>query len=250
MQTYLAFDIGNSTTKVGLFEGEHLRSIWRFPTTDLTRNDGSWMAELPKTKDIFIGWINVSSELELDQLPIWREWERVPTFIHIDHRYPFPIRNAYQTPETLGTDRVVGIIGARTQFPDAPLLVIDIGTAITYDCLSEHNVFLGGGISPGMSMRFKALHTFTAQLPEVDEKGNISLIGNTTIDSIRSGVVNGIAAEINGIIQGYYREIGDRLRLILTGGDMDFFEKRINYPNFAEGNLVLLGLHTLLLNHT
>lgn len=158
-----------------------------------------------------------------------------------------PIINNYATPQTLGYDRLAAAAGANLRFPDSPVLIIDMGTAIKYDFITAAGAFKGGIISPGMQMRFKALHTFTKKLPLLEPDGIPPLVGDSTAACIRSGVINGIIAEVNGIIERY-NQYPD-LRVVLCGGDAAFFESQIKYPKFAASNLVLEGLNRILLHN-
>ncbi len=250
LQQFLVLDTGNSATKIGYFSGDQLVEVWRVSTQALIAGRAPFTQLLSRDMDLKVGWINVAADIEMSQLEIWNHFRKKPVFVRIDAQYPFPVVNKYETPLTLGSDRITGVIGARSLFTSVALLVIDIGTAITYDYMTDNDLYLGGGISPGMSMRFKSLHAFTAKLPLVEAQKNIPLIGNTSADSIRSGVVHGISTELNGIIQAYHHEVGEHMKIVLTGGDMPFFEKRIKYPNFTEQHLVLIGIKTLLSDHS
>jgi type III pantothenate kinase len=153
--------------------------------------------------------------------------------------------NKYNTPETLGKDRLAGVVGAMQLMPASDILVIDAGTALTYDIVTSSGEYLGGAISPGITMRYKALHTFTNRLPLLDYNDDAQLIGYDTSSCIHSGVLNGAAAEMEGIIQ-QYRQIYPGLRIILTGGDQNYFDKRLKIKTFAAPNLVLEGLNLIL----
>ena len=142
-------------------------------------------------------------------------------------------------------DRIAGVCGAQQKFPGEPCLVIDAGTCITYDFLDRQGNFLGGGISPGLMMRFQAVHTFTSKLPLVNPVEKVNLIGDSTERCIQSGVINGLAEELNGIIRRYQGEF-DGLRVILCGGDARFFENILKGPIFAVPELVLSGLNSIL----
>jgi type III pantothenate kinase len=158
---------------------------------------------------------------------------------------PLPVKIRYATPETLGVDRIAGVCGAQRKFPGEPCLVIDAGTCITYDFLDRQGSFLGGGISPGLMMRFQAVHTFTSKLPLVSPVEKVNLIGDSTEHCIQSGIVNGLAEELNGIIRRYQGEF-EGLRVILCGGDARFFENILKGPIFAVPELVLSGLNSIL----
>jgi type III pantothenate kinase len=137
----------------------------------------------------------------------------------------------YDTPQTLGTDRLAGAVGANFLFPNQNVLIIDMGTAIKYDYVSSIGAFEGGLISLGMQIRFKALHSFTKRLPFVEAEGIPDLIGKNTKACIQSGVINAIIAEANGMIENYLK-LGN-CQVILCGGDASFFESQIKKPTFA-----------------
>lgn len=166
-------------------------------------------------------------------------------FLELDHTTQLPIENLYATPETLGKDRLAAAVGANELFPNTNLLVIDAGTAITYDLVSEKNQFIGGNISPGMEMRFKALNHFTGKLPLISPMDHFNAIGKTTEEAIRAGVQNGIIYEIEQNIAFFNRNY-QNLQIIMTGGDSNFFDKKLNYAIFVHFNLTLIGLNRIL----
>lgn len=171
--------------------------------------------------------------------------EEFDQFIELDHQTALPIDNLYETPETLGKDRIAAAVGANELFPDQNLLIIDAGTAITYDLVSEKNQFVGGNISPGLEMRFKALNHFTGKLPLVEYSNDYEPVGKNTIDAIRAGVQNGILFEIAQTIDLFNRNY-QNLHIIMTGGDSYFFDKKLNYSIFVNFNLTLIGLNRIL----
>lgn len=158
---------------------------------------------------------------------------------------PVPIGNAYLTPATLGRDRLAAAVGAATLYPRRNALIVDFGTAVTLDFVSADGVFRGGCISPGMAMRFRALHEYTAALPLCDATDSAELLGRTTDEAVRLGVMNSLAFEIEGYIARMQDEIED-LCVIFTGGDTNFFAKRIKNTIFANCNLVFCGLDRIL----
>jgi type III pantothenate kinase len=166
-------------------------------------------------------------------------------FIELDQHTPLPIENLYKTPETLGKDRIAAAVGANELFPGQNVLIIDAGTAITYDMVSEKNEFLGGNISPGLQMRFKALNQFTGKLPLINYSDEFQLIGRNTEDAIRAGVQNGILYEIERTIETFNRNY-ENLQIVMTGGDSIFFDKKLNYSIFVHFNLTLIGLNRIL----
>jgi type III pantothenate kinase len=145
----------------------------------------------------------------------------------------------------LGRDRLAAAVGANELFPDQNLLIIDAGTAITYDLISENNEFLGGNISPGLEMRFKALNQFTGKLPLVDQADEDDLFGKTTTSAIRCGVQNGVLYEMDQTIE-LFNENYQNLQIIMTGGDSNFFDRKLNYTIFVHFNLTLIGLNRIL----
>jgi type III pantothenate kinase len=164
--------------------------------------------------------------------------------LEMSHTLNFPFTIDYQTPDTLGKDRLALAAGAVSRYPGENVLVISAGTAITYDFVSE-NRYLGGAISPGLTIRFRALHTFTDKLPFIDINGPLDLVGKSTEGSIRSGVVNGTIEEIDGTIQRYQEKFGN-LRAIITGGDHNYLAGKLKSDIFAHPNLLLEGLNEIL----
>ena len=156
-----------------------------------------------------------------------------------------PFKNSYQTPHTLGVDRIALVSASVQQFPNNNVLIIDAGTAITYDFITSNNDYLGGAISPGVTLRYKALHNYTAKLPLLKTEMPEQLIGNTTISSMHSGVVNGVLKEIDGMIDAYHEKYED-LTVILTGGDANFLSKQLKNSIFANSNFLLEGLNFIL----
>jgi type III pantothenate kinase len=168
------------------------------------------------------------------------------SIIELSAQTALPVSNDYRTPETLGADRIAAAVAANYFFPGRNCLTIDAGTAITYDFINAQGHYQGGGIAPGIQMKFKALHNFTGRLPLVQGiKENFSLIGQTTQESLESGVLAGTVAEVEGIIQAY-RQKSDHLVVILCGGDAGFFESNIKHPIFVIPELVLIGLQRIL----
>jgi len=171
--------------------------------------------------------------------------ESFDLFIELDHETELPIKNLYETPETLGKDRIAAAVGANEFFPNQNLLIIDAGTAITYDLVSEKNEFIGGNISPGLQMRFKALNQFTGKLPLVSYFDEFQNIGRNTTEAIRAGVQNGILYEIAQTIELFNKNYKN-LQIVMTGGDSIFFDKKLNYTIFVHFNITLIGLNRIL----
>lgn len=163
----------------------------------------------------------------------------------LNHQTPLPIKNKYQTPETLGKDRLASAVAAHDMFPHTNVLVIDAGTCVKYDFIDAAGAYFGGAISPGLQMRFSALHTFTDKLPLIDLIEYNTLIGTNTSESILSGVINGTIAEIDGIID-LYRANYAPLQIILSGGDAEYLVGKLKNKIFAVSNIVLIGLKVIL----
>ena len=157
---------------------------------------------------------------------------------------PVPIGNDYLSPATLGVDRLAAAVGAVDVLGYRDCLIVDFGTAITID-LVENGVFRGGNISPGVRTRFRALHDYTSRLPQCEATDEILLLGRTTQQAIEQGVMEGITHEIEGYIRAFSLK-NDKLTLIFTGGDANFFVKRIKNAIFAKCDLVLCGLNRIL----
>ena len=164
----------------------------------------------------------------------------------VSHKLQLPYTNNYATPKTLGVDRIALVCGAAIQFSNKNVLIIDAGTCITYDFLNDKNEYLGGAISPGIRIRYKSLHDYTSKLPFLQSKEPKNFIGDNTIESINSGVVNGVVQEIDGIINQYRKKYID-LTVVLTGGDTNFLSKQLKSSIFANQNFLLEGLNGILI---
>ena len=242
---HLIIDIGNSRSKVALFYKDQILSLKFFDELTIEHLD-SLFKEFEKTyseKGSISG--SILSSVRQDNENIKLLLKRKSSFIELNAAIPLPIKVLYKTPETLGNDRIALAVGATIAFPSSNVLVIDAGTCITYDFVSAKNDYFGGGISPGIMMRYKALHTFTDKLPLVNNLNPADLIGQTTQTSIQSGVMNGVLAETDGIIDKYKALFPD-LKTIVTGGDTYYFDKNLKNNIFANSNLVLEGLNRIL----
>jgi type III pantothenate kinase len=170
---------------------------------------------------------------------------RLKYFLVLDCRVKLPVEVRYLTPETLGNDRIAAAVGANFLQPDKDVLIIDAGTAITYEIVEASGAYLGGNISPGMTMRFRALHRYTEKLPLVGAQEWIPWMGTTTETAIQAGVVNGIVYEMDGYIHEVRKKYPD-VFVFLTGGHSFYFERRLKNSIFAAINLVLVGLNRIL----
>ncbi|MEQ8924420.1 MAG: type III pantothenate kinase [Fulvivirga sp.] len=228
----LVIDFGNTTGKVGLFTNNDLAKIIRPVVLD----DIDGIFNEQEIENTIISSSSISTSIIRQKV--------YGNCLELSHNTPLPFTLKYKTPETLGLDRIAGVAGAYFQFPDENCLVVDIGTCITYDVLVDGQ-YLGGAISPGLAMRFKALNTFTANLPLIENEDSKELVGDSTKNSILSGVVNGMTAEMDGLIAKYNHKFGT-LKVLICGGDYIFFENKLKASIFAAPELVLKGLNGIL----
>ena len=166
-------------------------------------------------------------------------------FIELNHTTSLPIQNLYKTPETLGKDRLAAVVGASYLNPGSNSLVIDAGTAITYDFINSDNQYLGGNIAPGLDLRLRSLHEFTKRLPLVSANSESLFLGNDTNSALESGALYGIVFEIEGYINTLKIKY-PQLSVFLTGGSTFYFATKLKKPIFAEKNLVSIGLNRIL----
>ena len=211
-------------------------------TVDLQAALRAFLPAVP-AGELRVGWASVAQPEDLTAWPLWQARHPRPQLIPLDASSPFPIENRYRTPATLGSDRLLGVIGARQLAPEKPVLVIDAGTAVTYDVATAAGAYLGGAIAPGLRMRLRALHEFTARLPLVEPTPAPPLIGDSTTASLLAGAATGMAAEIDGLIEAYRQALGPTLATFLTGGDAPYFEKLLKNQTFADASLILRGIH-------
>lgn len=233
----LVLDVGNSLLKIALFEKSELIQKFKF-SENYKRNIEDLISNYKVTHSI------ISNVGRIDD-SIINILKDSTNLLLVSNQLKIPFKNLYKSKNTLGQDRLALVSAAAFNFPNENVLIVDVGSCITYDFKNNNNEYLGGGISPGISMRFKSLNTFTSNLPLIDFDSIYQLIGNNTKNSITSGVVNGTISEINGIIQ-QYREEFKNIRIILTGGDSNFLLKRIKNTIFADRNFLLIGLNKLL----
>lgn len=165
--------------------------------------------------------------------------------LRLNRHTKLPITNAYQTPDTLGYDRIATVVGAHALYPNRNVLVIDCGSAITYDILEKNGTYTGGAISPGLTLRYKALHTFTRKLPLLSVNKSYNALGSSTDSCIHSGVQYGTLMEISGYIQSL-SSIYDDLQVVLTGGDAKFFANKLKNSIFVNQKIAVIGLNHIL----
>lgn len=236
----LAIDIGNTATKIGAFKGGELQSRVIMEGAPDIAIIHRLRDTHPEIANAIVSTVGPPDNTFLSYLGGFFN------LVELSATTRLPFKNKYETPETLGNDRIAGVAGLRTYIPFNTALCIDAGTCITFDLITEDNEYLGGAISPGLEMRFKALNTFTSRLPLITPDGTFKdLIGTTTESSIRAGVQEGLRAEINGIIENYEALYPD-LEVVITGGNAEFFAKRLKKRIFVAPNLVLEGLNQIL----
>ncbi|MCB0577681.1 MAG: type III pantothenate kinase [Phaeodactylibacter sp.] len=234
----LAIDIGNTRLKAGVFSDGVLqyRKTWETWKID----DLVALATNHNVKNIILSTV-VGAVAE----PLRAHFSSRFFFMELDATTPLPVKNKYRTPETLGKDRLAAVAGAFALFPGEACLVADAGTCITYDLLSAGGAYLGGNISPGIAMRLRAMHEFTARLPLVAPGPLENWVGDSTETALRNGGQVGALLEAEGYIR-YCRSRFGALRAIFTGGDADFFVKNLKSEIFVNHNLVLIGLDQIL----
>ena len=234
----LAIDIGNTRVKAAVFEEDKLIELLVFDKKIIVSEKNKIIKKHTISAGI-ISNVGTISESKLAQL------NKSFNFIVISASLKVPFNNLYKTPNTLGVDRIALVAAAVKQFPNTNVLIIDAGTCITFDFVDVNASYLGGAISPGIKMRYKALNKFTANLPLIDTIELHDFIGKNTEESIISGVLNGVKNEINGIIEDYYLKYLD-LTVVLTGGDTNFLSKQLKSSIFANQNFLLQGLNEIL----
>ena len=236
----LVLDLGNSFSKIAVCEGNQVIESATYEKIT-SREIAYFHTRYTGLKGAIISTVvNYSREI-IDYLS-----NLYNICIELDHATPIPLINKYRTPGTLGFDRIAATVGAYTIYPNTNVLVIDAGTAITYDIVTSQGEFLGGNISPGLEIRFKALNKFTNRLPLLappDEKP--PLLGGSTREAIQSGIVNGLIFEIDGFI-GAISQNYPALRVVLTGGDAKYFVGKLKSSIFVDLNLNLIGLNRIL----
>lgn len=236
----MIIDIGNTRMKVALYVGNQLDGVLTF-----SNRAHKQVAELIENAEAEHGII--SNVTNLPQ-PLTEMFHENLNILNFDGSTPVPIKSDYETPETLGTDRIANAVGAHKAYPGKNVLIIDFGTCIKYDVLSANGTFKGGAISPGVQMRFKSMYQMTGKLPRIKEweESEENWPGLATRSSMVSGVIQGIHAEILRYID-ISNEHYNNLTVIATGGDFAFFDKAFKNIIFANPYLTLQGLHEILL---
>ena len=235
----LVIDVGNTLVKMAVFQGDEMLKKKTTLKTDFLKNLEELQQSFPKIECVLLSSVAKISTKWLQKL------QEKHNLLLMDHNLKQVFVSLYATPKTLGHDRIALVSAATKNYPGQNVLVIDAGTCITYDFKNSKNEYLGGAISPGLQMRFKAMNTFTDNLPLLEPEQEVKLVGNSTKTSMQSGVINGIVAEIEGFIDAYRSE-NKELTIILTGGDAQFLCKQLKNSIFANSNFLLEGLNYIL----
>ena len=235
----LIIDIGNTATKLAVFQLDKIIEVQTIFTKEVVVEVEKLLEKFSEIKQGLLSTVKTMDNLELETLQ-----KLLPIKI-LDTSFRMPFNNCYDTPLTLGVDRLALMAAAVKHYPNRNVLVIDAGSCMTYDFMDADQNYLGGAISPGVEMRYKSLKTFTSNLPLLQKTIPNQRIGSSTETSIHSGVVHGILQEIEGVIKEYQNKYPD-LTVILTGGDADFLCKQFKISIFADSNFLLEGLNFLL----
>ena len=232
----LTIDIGNTQTKLGFFDGLDLKSVQKLSSVD----NIPWQSIIDTNKithSIVSQVGNVQSDLET--------LHNNTQYVEVHHQLQLPFTSDYNPFTNLGIDRVVGLAAATYLFPLENILIIDAGTCITYDLITSKAHHLGGVISPGLMMRYQAMHTFTHQLPNLEIQQPSSFPPTNTDEAMHHGVISSVVAEIEAFISRFETSI-PTFRIILTGGDAGFLSKRVKNGILADENFLAIGLNLLL----
>ena len=232
----LCFDFGNTRLKVALFQNAKLTEVIVIENEDITTIE-SILNKTDSQKTILSSVINHNPGIET----LLGEKTK---FHKLNHLSKLPFTTPVGKPETIGADRLALAAAAVYFFPKQHNLVIGMGSCITYNFINADHEFLGGGISPGMEMRMKSLNQFTAKLPIVKPDGNVPLVGYDTVTNILSGVVLGMAKEMDGFINAYKERYGN-FNVHLTGGDLVYLAPHLKNQIFADPELIFKGLYAI-----
>jgi type III pantothenate kinase len=236
MAITLCFDLGNTRAKMAVFENANFKE--EVVLTDLEpQTIAQYITHYQPSFSILSSVIHHPAHVE-------EILAASTTFHKLDHTSKLPLTTPVGKPETIGADRLALVAAAVHLFPDNHNLVIALGSCITYNFINNRSEFLGGGISPGMKMRFRAMHEHTALLPIIEAAHDFPLVGYDTRTNLLSGVILGISKEIDGIIDAYSEKYGN-FNVLLTGGDMPFFVPHLKNRIFADQNLIYKGLYAI-----
>ena len=233
----LILDVGNTRLKLGLFRKGRLTDQW-----SMAHGDSSDLTAL--LANASLDRIAFGSVGRTDP-GLMAKLEEAAPVISITGASPSPVRTSYADPGSLGVDRLANVVGAAALFPQRAVLAVDLGTCVTYDLVDELAVHRGGIISPGMRMRSRAMHAFSARLPEVDPPEDGPFPGTDTAGSLAAGIHRGLLMELRGFVDEF-RQQHPELAVVLTGGDAPRYARAMKNGIFAHPSLTLIGLHALL----
>lgn len=232
----LVLDLGNTALKAGIFLEGKFSHAERIPLEEapgyvnsLSRNytfDNCIFSSVSSKKDDF-------------------DWPKDTNILDFNSKTPVPVKNGYGSPLTLGRDRLANACFAVSSFPGQNVLIIDAGTCLKFDLVTADGTYRGGSISPGLGMRYKAMHTFTGRLPLLSTGAAKTVIGTNTEESMRSGAFMGMVFELKGTMQWYLEKYPD-IKFCITGGDASLLAEDLNFPIFADPYLTLKGLYSIL----
>lgn len=236
MPVTLCFDFGNTRLKCAVFNDNEITEVVKLED-DSDKAIANLISRYHPDKALLSSVINHNPNME-------SLLAQACKFHKLTHHSELPVTTPVGKPETIGADRLALVVAASSLYPGMHNLVIGLGTAITYNFINKNREFIGGGISPGMEMRFRSLNTFTAKLPLVKKDWNFPLMGYDTRTNILSGVILGMAKEIDGMIDLYNEKYGN-LNVLLTGGDSAYFAYHLKNKIFADFNLIFKGLYAI-----
>jgi len=236
MSVTLCFDFGNTRKKVAVFHGAEMKEAQVLPD-DSIETIQSLINNFKPGKSILSSVI--------DHNPLIEELLAATTKFHkLSHLTKVAFTTPVGKPETIGADRLALTAAAVYYYPTYNNLVIGMGSCITYNFINKYHEFIGGAISPGLEMRLKALNYYTAKLPLIKADSNVPLIGYDTNTNILSGVVLGMAKEMDGFIEAY-REKYRNINVLLTGGDIVYLASHLKNKIFADPDLIFKGLYAI-----
>ncbi|WP_405400841.1 type III pantothenate kinase [Maribacter sp. Asnod2-G09] len=235
----LIIDAGNTNVKLAIFKKSEIIHLETVVVDLFVEAVKKIFKEFPRIKSSIVSSVGSLSKEQMKVVAVFCELHELSNASKV------PFKNSYASPQTLGVDRLALATAAYYFNPHQNNLVIDAGSCVTYDMLNDFDEYLGGAISPGVQMRYNAMHQQTAKLPLLEKKELLDYIGNTTENCLHSGVVNGITLEIDGVID-LYKARFKNLTVILTGGDTLFLSKRLKNTIFADSKFLLKGLNYLL----
>tara|TARA_Y100000815_G_scaffold229388_1_gene218748 strand:+ start:117 stop:845 length:729 start_codon:yes stop_codon:yes gene_type:complete len=235
----LIVDVGNTFVKFAVFNNEKLIHKANFELSEFKNQYKKLKKEFPNLNQAIISSVGKLSEKQIQVI------KKDIKVVELSSETILPFKNDYETPNTLGVDRIALVGASVNKFPNNNVLIIDAGTCVTYDFITDKNHYLGGAISPGIRLRYKSLNNLTANLPLLETAMPKTITGDSTESSIHSGVIMGIIKEIDGVIDQYREKYPD-LTVILTGGDANFLSNQLKNSIFAHSNFLLEGLNFIL----